>query len=121
MAEPAFDGAGKKAGLEMWRIEALKPVKQTKIDGKLYTGDSYILLSTKSKGGRMEHAIHFWLGAESSQDEQGVAAYKTVELDDALGGGAVQYREIQGRFSMKRSLISVPQSPQSNCSILLIH
>ncbi|CAM9995128.1 unnamed protein product, partial [Laminaria digitata] len=29
----------------------------------------------------------------------GVAAYKTVELDDAMGGTAVQYRETQGRES----------------------
>ena len=31
MTEPAFAGAGKVAGLEVWRIEALKPVKQNDV------------------------------------------------------------------------------------------
>lgn len=97
MAEPAFAGAGRKPGLELWRIEKLKPVKQAKADGKFYTGDSYILLSTtQTSGGALSWNIHFWLGTETSTDEAGVAAYKTVELDDSLGGGPVQFREVQG-------------------------
>ena len=40
-----FDGAGKVPGIELWRIEKLKPVK-AEFNGKLYGGDSYILLAT---------------------------------------------------------------------------
>lgn len=97
MADPAFSGAGQEGGLELWRVENLKVVKQNPtVIGKFFVGDSYILLSTKVfKDGRKEWNIHFWLGKETSQDEMGVAAYKTVELDDSLGGAPKQHREVQ--------------------------
>ena len=53
------------------------------------------------KGSQIEQHIHFWLGENASQDEVTVAAYKTVELDDALGGFPVQHREVQGHESKR--------------------
>ena len=67
----------------------------------LIPGDSYICLLTKLRDTALEWDIHFWLGNETSQDEAGVAAYKTVELDDSLGGAPIQYREVQKHESKK--------------------
>ncbi|XP_055807381.1 villin-2-like [Solanum dulcamara] len=101
--EPAFQGAGQRIGSEIWRIEDFQPVPLPKSEcGKFYSGDSYIILQTTSgKGGSYIYDIHFWLGKETSQDEAGTAAIKTVELDAILGGRAVQHREIQGYESDK--------------------
>ncbi|KAK1268696.1 Villin-4 [Acorus gramineus] len=96
--DSAFQGAGQKAGMEIWRIENFCPVPIPKSSyGKFFTGDSYIILKTTAlKSGAFRHDIHYWLGKDTSQDEAGTVAIKTVELDAALGGRAVQYREIQG-------------------------
>ncbi|KAL0346231.1 UNVERIFIED_CONTAM: Villin-2 [Sesamum radiatum] len=101
--EPAFQGAGQRVGTEIWRIENFQPVPLPKSDyGKFYSGDSYIILQTiTGKGGGYLYDIHFWLGKDTSQDEAGTAAIKTVELDAVLGGRAVQYREPQGHESEK--------------------
>ncbi|KAJ6804015.1 villin-5-like isoform X1 [Iris pallida] len=101
--DSAFQGAGQKAGLEIWRIENFLPVPIPKSSyGKFFAGDSYVILKTTAlKSGGLRHDIHFWLGKDTSQDEAGTAAIKTVELDAALGGRAVQYREIQGHETEK--------------------
>jgi hypothetical protein len=75
---------------------------------QFYSGDSYIVLQTQQLQNRNAaspplHDIYFWLGAKSTQDEWGVAAYKTVELDDLLSArgsaGVIQHREVQGSES----------------------
>jgi hypothetical protein len=98
-SEPAWVGCGKAPGCEIWRIEKMKVVKKDKGEhGKFYSGDSYICLHTykQAESDKLLYNVHFWLGEKTSQDEMGVAAYKTVELDDLLGDLPVQYREVQG-------------------------
>lgn len=104
--DPAWQGTGTKAGLEVFRIEKFKVVRvPVEEHGSFFSGDSYIVLNTYIKGRTREGGhvfgwdIHFWLGRETSQDEAGTAAYKTVELDDVLGGGPVQHREVQDHES----------------------
>ncbi|KAJ0261526.1 Villin-5 [Hirschfeldia incana] len=101
--DDALQGCGQKSGIEIWRIENFKPVAVPKEShGKFFSGDSYIVLNTTaSRSGSLHHDIHYWLGKDSSQDEHGSVAVKTVELDSALGGRAVQYREVQGHETEK--------------------
>ncbi|KAK6248045.1 hypothetical protein QUC31_019610 [Theobroma cacao] len=134
--DSAFQGAGQKAGIEIWRIENFLPVPVPKSSyGKFFMGDSYVILkasyfvgdstsglrfalkssfskycsliyyflvqTTTLKSGALRHDIHYWLGKNTTQDEAGAAAVKTVELDAALGGRAVQYREVQGHETEK--------------------
>jgi len=94
-----WDGAGDDFGVQVWRIEQFRVKHVDEEDyGSFYSGDSYIVLHTyKEQGGDEKlHNVHFWLGKETSQDEAGAAAIKTVELDDKLGDLPVQYREVQG-------------------------
>jgi uncharacterized protein involved in tolerance to divalent cations len=100
--DSAFKGAGLKPGVQVWRIENKAPkVWPEKEHGKFFEGDAYICLKTtqKPESSSFTWDIFFWLGDECSQDEQGIAAYKTVELDELLGGGPVQHRETQGKES----------------------
>ncbi|NXJ73963.1 VILI protein, partial [Trogon melanurus] len=87
-------------GIQIWRIENMEMVPvPTKSYGSFYEGDCYILLSTRKTGSGFSYDIHYWLGKESSQDEQGAAAIYTTQMDDHLGTVAVQHREVQGHES----------------------
>ncbi|KAJ9149334.1 Severin [Pleurostoma richardsiae] len=102
-SEPAWnDGrVGVAPGLFVWRIEDFEVVAWPREQyGRFYDGDSFIVLRSRKVGTageqeKLAHDVFFWLGAHTSQDEAGTAAYKTVELDEFLGGAAVQHRELQ--------------------------
>lgn len=116
-SEKEFVGAGKKVGVEVWRVENRRTESDTpdfgvkrwpkEQYGEFYDGDSYIVLNTynvidpetKKKTDALAWDVHFWLGKDTSIDERGVAAYKTVELDDLLDDGPVQHRETMNNES----------------------
>jgi len=100
--EKAWAVAGKKPGLQAWRIEKFQVIPNKEaIAGAFFSDDSYIVLNTYKEpdAPKLKWDIHFWLGATTSQDEMGTAAYKTVELDDFLGTEPVQHREVMGSES----------------------
>jgi len=51
----------------------------------------------KDQAGKEKYIIYFWQGNASSQDEKGASALLAKEMDDALGGAAVQVRVVQGK------------------------
>jgi hypothetical protein len=100
--DPAFASVGGSEGITIWRIEAKNPVLiEANFHGKFYVGDAYLVLKAtkKASSNNLDYKVHFWLGDECSVDEKGIVAYKAVELDDKLGGIAVQYRETQNNES----------------------
>ncbi|EHH66443.1 p92 [Macaca fascicularis] len=90
----AFRAVDNDPGIIVWRIEkmelALVPVRA---HGNFYEGDCYVILSTRRVASLLSQDIHFWIGKDSSQDEQSCAAIYTTQLDDYLGGSPVQHRE----------------------------
>lgn len=99
--EEEWAKTGKEAGLLIWRIENFKVVEWPRERyGEFFDGDSYIVLSTKgSPDTGFTYDVHFWLGEETTADEAGTAAYKTVELDTYHKDLPVQHREVQGHES----------------------
>ncbi|KAK4879724.1 hypothetical protein RN001_007870 [Aquatica leii] len=100
----------------IWKIERMQLVLLPKDQyGIFYNGDAYVIYASSLYGnpagietvtreirnGSLEYHIHFWLGSSTIPDKSGVAAYKTVELDEHLGGVATQHREVQGNESAR--------------------
>ncbi len=89
------DGSGAK---EVFRVENFDLVQVNEDEeNRFYSGDCYIVLYAFNNGNRDSYMIYYWLGNHSSQDEQGTAALKAIELDDRLGGSPVQVRVVQGK------------------------
>ncbi|XP_007957751.1 villin-1 [Orycteropus afer afer] len=87
-------------GVQIWRIEAMQMVPvPSSTYGNFFDGDCYIVLAIHKTGSNISYDIHYWIGQNSSQDEQGAAAIYTTQMDDFLKGRAVQHREVQGNES----------------------
>ena len=108
-----------KSAKEVYRVDNFDLLQVPEEDyGKFYSGDCYVILYAYNDGRKDNYIIYYWLvrryiwlghfssflvkgwsfqGSHSSQDEQGTAALKTVEIDDRLGGAPVQVRVVQGK------------------------
>ena len=99
IVDPVFEKLlNKSTQFAVFRVQKLKLVEVSQNDwGKFYAGDCYLVFDTRFGGSH----IFYWIGSESSQDEQSVAAIKAVELDNLFQGMPVQHREVQGNESLR--------------------
>lgn len=90
LTEDSFADVGTEPGVEVWRVEKfeLERIGALSDDGNLslYSGDAYIILYTAIDGdGTKSYNLHYWIGDDATQDENGAVAYYAVVLDDLLG------------------------------------
>ncbi|XP_047439510.1 advillin [Mugil cephalus] len=98
--EYTFRAVTQNPGIIIWRVEKMELVQvPEKSYGNFYEGDCYLLLSTQKVSSSLRYDIHYWIGLQSSQDEQGAAAVYTIQLDEFLGSTPVQHREVQNQES----------------------
>ena len=95
-------------GLRMWRIEGFRIAQCPEAQhGRLHSRHCYIVLHThlkcaqppQSQPDRLESVVHVWVGGRSTRDDYGTAMCMAVELEEELGGSAVQYREVESNES----------------------
>jgi hypothetical protein len=98
--DDVFDGAGDQAGLEVWIMVGMKPIRLEEDDsdiGTFNTGDCYIVLfsnesqdnSTRSRN------IHYWLGKEANEIKKAITCFVVDELANKLEGSTKKYCENQ--------------------------
>lgn len=58
-----------------------------------------VFFQTQKVSSSLRYDIHYWIGSQSTQDEQGAAAVYTIQLDEFLGCTPVQHREVQNHES----------------------
>ncbi|XP_034389676.1 advillin [Cyclopterus lumpus] len=98
--EYTFRAVTHNSGIIIWRIEKMELVQvPEKSYGNFYEGDCYVLLSTQKVSSSLCYDIHYWIGSQSTQDEQGAAAVYTIQLDEFLGSTPIQHREVQNHES----------------------
>ncbi|XP_024121378.1 advillin-like, partial [Oryzias melastigma] len=98
--EVTFKAVTHNPGIIIWRVEKMELVLiPEKTYGNFFEGDCYVLLFTQKVKNALSYDIHYWIGSESSQDEQGAAAVYSVQLDDYLGSSPIQHREVQNHES----------------------
>ena len=87
-------------GMLVWRLERMELVEIDAASyGEFFVDDVYVVLVTadaSTSPTSPPYDVYAWLGAGSSADEQGAAAFVCVELDEKLGGKAVLHRCVQG-------------------------
>jgi gelsolin len=107
--EQQWHGVGQAPGLRIWRMEKFHVVPWPESQyGTFYSGDSYIILHTFLEEDELKYDLHFWLGQNTTPDEAGTAAYKTVELDTFLEDKPVQHREVEG-YESKQFMSMFPK------------
>ncbi|VVC99460.1 unnamed protein product [Leptidea sinapis] len=81
-AHPAFVNSGKKAGLEIWRVEDFEPVPVPSYQyGNFYSGDSYIVL----KLGQLQSSRSTWMTSSSTETLSNTATIRYLEGGHASG------------------------------------
>ncbi|KAK4776917.1 hypothetical protein SAY86_005605 [Trapa natans] len=93
---PLLEGGGK---MEVWCINGSAKTPLPKEDiGKFYSGDCYITLYTFHSGERKEeYFLCYWVGEDSTEEDQKMAAQLVNTISNSLKGRPVQGRISQGK------------------------